>query len=334
MLISNVNCLSCGSGGAGLLLRGDNEDHPNFAPALALEPLKDFEVSGMLAAGICDDDTACVWGPMGFIRLSLPVEQVACGWAHSLFLSADQVYAYGKGSHGQLGVPSTTCLSEPLLLPLSDCLSVGCGFRTSFVVTSKSYAENGVFVFGENRKYQLGLGHSNNCDSPTLHPSLPILTKIRGGNKHSAGFAGNTLYCWGQNNCGQLGVQAQEAPVPLTIEFLEELCKVDCGWFSTGVLTSTKKLLMTGRGSLGQVGTGKFEDSWEFQLILPETEEFALGSEHALAISNHQSWSWGWNEHGNLGTGGQQSISTPTALSIENPVSVKAGGASSFIITI
>ena len=48
------------------------------------------------------------------------------------------------------------------------------------------------------------------------------------------------------------------------------------------------------------------------------TVQIACGSEHVLALikgpSSDQVWGWGWNEHGNLGTGNTSDVPIPAQL--------------------
>ena len=115
---------------------------------------------------------------------------------------------------------------------LPTAIAVGAGCRTSFVVTLQ-----GTYVFGENHKYQLGLGHKNPVRAPQINPHLPPVKKITGGNKHSLACAGCSLYVWGNNSFGQLGMNAQEKTTPEKLQFPEEnSSNISCGWNHSAVL--------------------------------------------------------------------------------------------------
>ena len=104
-------------------------------------------------------------------------------------MSSVEVYTYGNGAQGQLGLGDIKSINEPIGLRISSPLFVGCGFRTSFVI-----ATSGTFVFGENQKYQLGLGHKQLIKTPIINHNIPEISEITGGNKHTVGYKGKKLY--------------------------------------------------------------------------------------------------------------------------------------------
>lgn len=64
-----------------------------------------------------------------------------------------------------------------------------------------------------------------------------------------------------------------------------------------------------------------------------------MGSEHTICLATDNTlWAWGWNEHANTGTGGEEHVFQPTRVyigGIGNAVinQVYAGGAHNFIYT-
>eukprot|EP00656_Telonema_subtile_P052744 TRINITY_DN7429_c0_g1_i17.p1 TRINITY_DN7429_c0_g1~~TRINITY_DN7429_c0_g1_i17.p1 ORF type:complete len:193 (+),score=23.48 TRINITY_DN7429_c0_g1_i17:147-725(+) len=86
-----------------------------------------------------------------------PVIQVACGGAHTLFLTqAGHVYSAGSGEHGQLGHGDTQEQPVPRRIEgISGALAVAAGAFHSLVIT-----DQGLCSFGRNQHGALGLGHT------------------------------------------------------------------------------------------------------------------------------------------------------------------------------
>lgn len=92
-----------------------------------------------------------------------------------------------------------------------------------------------------------------------------------------------------------------------------------------------------GRGNFGQLGYGTQCDS-HFPKNVPLCQavtDIACGSEHTVALTcDAQLFSWGWNEHGNLGTGDTANRFSPFMVRQfpeGKAVVIGAGGAHSLI---
>jgi len=193
------------------------------------------------------------------------------------------------------------------------------------------YLDKGTYCFGENRKYQLGLGHNQGVKEPTLNPFLESAVQVASGNKHTVALTSEGVFTWGLNNYGQLGLQAEECKVPTLMEFAGAKW-VGCGWYTTLVLNEDNQLYMCGRGDMGQQGSGSTSHVPSLNLVLEGVQEVACGSEHFLAVVNNELFSWGWNEHGNLGLGSNSNALVPTKVELGTCTKVYAGAAHSFVL--
>ena len=318
--------LGCGSGGTRLLSLSNNQDYNTLQRIDLSYDLYFLSTSGFIAASLDTHYNCYYWCEEKRFLLKTEILKIACGWTHVLMMSSVEVYTYGNGAQGQLGLGDIKSINEPIGLRISSPLFVGCGFRTSFVI-----ATSGTFVFGENQKYQLWLGHKQLIKTPIINHNIPEISEITGGNKHTVGYKGKKLYVWGNNTFGQLGIDMTEANIPEMIKFSEKIVKISCGWNHTAVLLKDKNLLITGKGDLGQQGCGEFSNNKKFSCVMQNVSNFECGSEHVVAISNKNVYAWGWNEHGNIGTGDNINRCTPVFI-YENASNVYAGGAVTYIL--
>jgi alpha-tubulin suppressor-like RCC1 family protein len=324
--MSYTSLSGCGSGSSGLFFQPLSSDFYSPFP-IALEfSVTLIRTSGVLTA-VIDSSQACYCWALNESRLiKHGALSVACGWTHVLILCEDDVFAYGKGSHGQLGVLGASDLSTPLGLGLGRCSAVSCGFRTSFALRPDA-----TFVFGENHKAQLGLGHKHPVPVPTANPSLGPLSAVAGGNRHSLGFRSDSLFVWGANTFGQLGLDQAEALLPVELRLETGVRKVASGWNHSVVLMENGDVRTAGKGGMGQLGGGKFENCNRFRTVMQGVEEMESGSEHVLCVKGGKVYVWGWNEHGNLGTGDRVDRAEPTEIG-QRAVAVAAGGAVSYFL--
>lgn len=321
----------CGSGGAGILLTGNLEDTSSAVLISIPYALKSISLGGELAVAITEDHTAIYW-KMNLIHEILPhitVIKVAAGWSHALVMSESSVWAIGRGVQGQLGLGDTIEVNQPTAISIDRPLDITCGFRTSFVVV-----QDGLFCFGENTKFQLGLQPKTSRKTPEKSPFFnSALSLISSGNKHTAAYYQNTLYTWGNNTYGQLGLSIPESSTPSIVPLSHlRIEQLSCGWHSTAFITSSSELYITGRGDMGQQANQTHSHAFEFHKILEEVSSISSGSEHLIAIQHHKAYVWGWNEHGNLALGHTSNISSPTEVPLNDVQQVFAGAAYSYFI--
>uniref|UniRef100_A0A8C4F5J8 X-linked retinitis pigmentosa GTPase regulator n=1 Tax=Dicentrarchus labrax TaxID=13489 RepID=A0A8C4F5J8_DICLA len=98
------------------------------------------------------------------------VTQVSCGGAHTVALTEESVYTFGRGQHGQLG-HGTFLFEVDLPKPLEPFCSgsiknIACGENHTAVITNSGL----LYTFGDGRHGKLALGEENfiNQFSPTL----------------------------------------------------------------------------------------------------------------------------------------------------------------------
>ena len=116
--------------------------------------------------------------------------------------SGNCAYAFGYNGHGELGVHNTTCHSSPVQVGGSWCFIKG-GYPVVGKKTDGSH-----WIWGHNNHGQLGNNNTSNYCSPITLPGTWIHV-TDGGQGQQAMYGiknDNTLWAWGHNNHGRLGI--------------------------------------------------------------------------------------------------------------------------------
>ncbi|KFM29144.1 Ubiquitin-protein ligase E3A [Auxenochlorella protothecoides] len=140
------------------------------------------------------------------------VRGMACGAAHTVAFTMQDVITWGANDRGQCGhgeraepdwvKPRSIKMLHDLMIT-----QVVCGAAHTLCVTGTSQ----VYAWGANSRGQLGLGDVADRRTPTLVDglwALPVL-QLGAGDSHSAALTNNGfLFTWGANCQGQLGLPA------------------------------------------------------------------------------------------------------------------------------
>lgn len=143
---------------------------------------------------------------------------LAAGSRHTLALSLiGQVYSFGWGLLGQLGLGHTMTCDSPTLvesLSVQKIMLIAAGGIHSGAVNDQGQC----YMWGGNSHGQLGLGiatsddHANKCLHPTrVHivddsQREARISKLALGGMHTVAIDSNGIvYCWGRADSGQAG---------------------------------------------------------------------------------------------------------------------------------
>ncbi|XP_038620429.1 secretion-regulating guanine nucleotide exchange factor isoform X2 [Tachyglossus aculeatus] len=297
------------------------------------------------------------------------VSQVACGWDFTIILAGNgQVLCCGSNSFGQLGVSQGTarCIVPQVIETLKEkVVHVAAGLRHALAATDRGL----VFQWGTGMASQAKRASPGASVPPFLTSKEPCrvtgldnvkVIRVIAGSYHSVALTdkGN-LYVWGSNKHGQLVNKDAFLPSPQKIEehhfSSEKIVTVWSGWTHMVAQTETGKVFTWGRADYGQLGRNwKVQEEWkkkepdesppykDFSKMVPVpvpdltgASEIACGSEHNLAVTGGQCFSWGWNEHGMCGDGSEESVWAPRpvgALGPAEPIRVGCGAGHSLAL--
>jgi len=261
----------------------------------------------------------------------------ACG-----IKSGGSLWCWGDNGSGQLGDGTYTDKSSAVQVGVdTDWLSVNAGTEhTCAQKTNKS-----LYCWGWNEYGQIGNGDNDFHNTPQLiDPGA--LTWLSFDATHDNGCAiksDNTLWCWGRNDDGQLGVGTiHESNTDTNVPVQETTLSANwlkvgvgehyaCGIQAADVNALVGSLWCWGRNGDYQLGNG---DATQVSITEPQQigsdvdwKSVALGGYHSCAIkSSNDLYCWGENFQGQVGVGSRVDQDVPTLIQNgANWLSVDAG---------
>jgi alpha-tubulin suppressor-like RCC1 family protein len=272
-----------GLNNTGQLGLGDNSDR--HSPAQVGTGWEAVAAGFYYSLGIKADGTLWAWGYNANGRLGIgsygsPITPtqvspgtiwvaVTAGNGHSLGIKADgTLYAWGYNNAGQLGLgpPDSSPHSTPVQVGTDNkWVAVAAGYFHSLGIK----ADGSLWAWGGNDRGQLGLGDDNTTeqDSPVQVGSDNNWVAVAAGYSHSLALkADGSLYAWGSNGNGQLGLGLVPDTNPHSTPY-----QVGTGWVVVGAgsnashslgLKTDGTLYAWGYNFLGQLGLGDTTDRY------------------------------------------------------------------------
>jgi alpha-tubulin suppressor-like RCC1 family protein len=184
---------------------------------------------------------------------------------HSLFDSGGKVYACGSGEYGVLGTGSTESSSTPVPVVSLPSTAHVTALTSSWEGSGALLGNGDYYNWGYNAAGQLGNGTTADSAVP-VHVALPAAVRqvFQGGSGAKNGqtvaiLADGSLWAWGDNDRGQLGVGTRvSSDVPLRVEVPKGVTfvKVSSGGYASYAIDRTGRLWAWGDNKSGQLGTG------------------------------------------------------------------------------
>jgi alpha-tubulin suppressor-like RCC1 family protein len=234
------------------------------------------------------------------------------------FFSEGSLQSCGNNGRGGLGINDVANRSTPTQI-------TGGGTNWKQVAAGISYSsaiktDGTLWSWGDNQYGQLGI-------NDIAHRSTPIQTILGGTNwrqvdcaygYHTAAIkTDGTLWSWGRNNFGNLGINnISDRSTPTQVTGGGTNWKqVSCGYGFSSAIKTDGTLWTWGNNGRGGLGTNDIVyRSTPIQTILGGTnwKQVYLGDSHTTAIKTDGTlWTWGNNFNGQLGTNDRVHRSTP-----------------------
>ena len=209
------------------------------------------------------------------------------------------IWGYGFGS-GYGAVP----VQIPGLTGASS-LSIGDGPVS--VVKTDGMPSGTLWAWGFNQQGNIGDGTATERLSPVMVIDGVLASAM--GSFHTLALKGDgTLLAWGLSNAGQFGDgTAGNRYRPGPIPSLSNVKSVAAGSHHGLAATTDGTLWSWGYNGYGQLGDGTGTDRWtpvKANVSRVTAVASAAGAQHSAAVvSDGMLWTWGKNDHGNLGDG-------------------------------
>ena len=288
------------------------------------------------------------------------VKQISAGknYGTCAIASDDTAYCWGDNGSGQLGDNQISGYESHIPVPISANSSGLLNGKTVKQISTGYYHtcalanDDTVYCWGDNGYGQVGDNRASGWESTV---PVPISTdgsgllggktikQISAGNFYTCAIASdNTVYCWGDNNIGQLGdnkVSSYESPIPVPISadgsgLLDgkTVKQISAGQYHTCAIASDNTAYCWGDNGSGQLGDDQ-ASGWESYIPVPisadgsglldgkTVKQISISSYHACALaSDDQAYCWGDNGDGQLGdnqTSGNESY-IPTTVDVSS----------------
>ena len=200
-----------------------------------------------------------------------------------------------------------------------------------------------LLCWGYNANGRLGLGNTTDQYSPVAvtFPNDGTVEKVAesgGFVSHNCAIMTNgSLYCWGKNLDGELGIGSttqQTTPQLVNLGSGVKAVDVSVGAAFTCAVTDAGAVMCWGSNYAGKLGIGSAGSNYSTpqNASLPTNRkavDVQLGRHHAYALlDNGDVVAWGRNHVGYLGTGNTTAMHSPTVISLDSQrqvVSISGG---------
>lgn len=258
--------------------------------------------------GLGDSSTSNRSSPIQIYGGGTTWKQVSVGNNFAMAVKTDgTLWGWGWNTSGQLGLNNATSRSSPVQVgTLTSWVQVSCG---SFSFSTALKSDGTLWSFGSNGNGTLGV-------------SIPILTyrsspvQVTGSTKWKAiscGYAhtlaiatDGTLWGWGANNYGELGITVgfgYSFPVQVSTDITWK--QISCSKYLSAAIKTDNTLWMMGWNAYGQLGDSTItQRSSPVQTIAGGINwKSVSGGNYAVSAikTDGTLWGWGYNGYGELG---------------------------------
>ena len=199
-----------------------------------------------------------------------------------------------------------------------------------------------LLCWGSNANGRLGLGNTTDQYSPVAvtFPNGGTVEKVSdsgGYPSHNCAIMTNgSLYCWGHNSNGELGIGSttqQTTPQLVNLGSGVKAVDVSVGSSFTCAVTDAGALMCWGNNGYGKLGIGAqvhhitLHHKMQACRQTAKAVDVQLGHSHGCALlDNGDVACWGYNGFGGLGTGDTAQRISPTVVSLDSQRQVASIG--------
>ncbi|OPH57176.1 hypothetical protein BC351_25230 [Paenibacillus ferrarius] len=289
------------------------------------------------------------------------VKSIASGAYHTLAIDQDGVvWAWGDNFFGELGYGyDQNRLNTPIMATSTNwhITQIAAGFDFSLALKDDGTVLTWGLINSDPASMYSAITTNMQDEHkfPVLVIGLDHVTRITAGNSHAVALKEDgSVYTWGDNTSGQLGVgtgydgRTWNQTFPSQVNGLPEITNIGVGSNFTFAIGKDESLWAWGSNSYSQLGDETLNNqaspiqtlvrNWLNPPVLqpgegtvmihdPKSQPLAAGDSDTFVIHNNRVYGWGSNSFGQLGDGTRTAAPAPKVLNVDNIVAVDAGDA-------
>ena len=242
---------------------------------------------------------------------------LACGNDYVMALQKDgTLCGWGRNTYGQVG---SATYKEPDVKAVQPVLEHIASFATGEQHTA-AIDENGVlYIWGSNHSGRLGDGTTAGRTAPYQNATLlalgkKVISAAPGMNCTLVLLEDGTLYGFGSNSKGQLGVEGSQFTLP--VEVLTDVKAAFTNGEFSFAIKNDGTVWATGSNKRGQLGLGVDDASVAaWTKVADGAQQIYAGVETAGMLKEDGTlWLWGGNKYGQVGDGTTENRSAPVQV--------------------
>lgn len=249
----------------------------------------------------CDGDgkLECVLNPS--YSDSVSALDVSAGAYHTCYLDyMKNLNCLGRGDYGQID-GSSISIQNSITKVLENVRAFSLGYAHSCAIKN----DGSLYCWGWNYYGQVGTSYQYGdiATSPYKIFSFGV-SHVSLGYAHTCAVKQDgSLWCWGWNGYGQLGVSSPNSSThQAQLVFSSGISKVCAGYYHSCALSFDGKLYCWGGNDKGQVGDGSFDIQRNPKQVMENISDVVCGWYHTCALkSSGELICWGDGTYGQTG---------------------------------
>ncbi|MBK8010305.1 MAG: hypothetical protein IPK13_03095 [Deltaproteobacteria bacterium] len=252
------------------------------------------------------------------LGLGNQVASLSGGFLNSCAVKMDgTLWCWGANADGQLGDGTTTTRLAPVQSGIAELGNqvIQVAARDTHMCALRM--DGTLWCSGQNFQGTLGRGFTSPSEAVPAQAGVEqlgnhVVSMAIGQSLSCALKDDGTVWCWGQNDFGQVGDGTTNTypstPVQTGVNELgNQVLSISAGYYHACAVKTDRTVWCWGRNLDGEVGDGTTAQFRSLPVMVslpgPADEVMGAGSSSFAMLSDGSVWAWGYNANGQLGDG-------------------------------